>query len=833
MALLIQVPVYASEIDRPYGSAVRLIDRLYLEPETVDEASLLHAAAEHLSTDLHWLIVETAGSSVKLSHGDGTAIGTLTVGSMETLPEALEDLQDLVENAGYEIGSVDVQLSLLEGLTDALDRYSRVMAGDPLDRFNKRLKGIFVGVGAHLHISNDQLMVSGLSLGGPAELGGIRVGDEVTRIDDRSTVNMPVSEATRRLSGEQGTQVRIRVIHAGEEVESELVLTRDTVIVKNVTHETLKGNVGYIAISHVSQKTVHNLVQALAELGAKDALSRGLVMDLRGNTGGSMKEAARSADEFLTGGLLLKTVGPDGGRVQNLQAEMTAVVGGHEPESPLVVLVDHRTASGSEIMAGALLELGRAGLVGTRTYGKGTVQKIYNLDDDTRLKLTVAQYILANERKISDVGIVPDVVVGGIELDGYGVRYHRWEENGPQSGWRDIVPSVYERFGWRGQSTAESDLPLEIARRAVIGARGPAREDILRSLKNVAGQLSAEQEGHLVSALEDHNINWSPALSDGGQVEVRVSLDGVASTEEPDVVDLNVRITNTGEQALSRALVELECESLSLWSGRVIPVGRIDPNQTVEGTVSVHIPPGIEPREDIVSVRVRADKRTPQMVGEEVLRAHSTPLPEVDVSARLVRDAEGDHVEVTVRNRSAASVSGPEVHFGFPGDVDVELLDHAARASILRGSGQAHFRLDLVVGENAPDLIPLQIHVESAQFRRMVSWPMLLPKSGAVVHLSAPRITSKGIPLSAPVGPQKLPFEVTDDTGVDHVVVFSNGEKVAWAKGGRRAVHVDVDLTLQAGVNRILVVAEDSDGIVAKRQVVIRGEDPAAVDAGD
>ena len=123
----------------------------------------------------------------------------------------------------------------------------------------------------------------------------MRVGDVITRIDDRSTVNMPVSEATRRLSGELGTQVRIRVIHPGDEDETELVLTRDTVIVKNVTHDTLEGNVGYIAISHVSQKTVHNLVQALAELRAKDALSRGLVLDLRGNTGGSMKEAARAA----------------------------------------------------------------------------------------------------------------------------------------------------------------------------------------------------------------------------------------------------------------------------------------------------------------------------------------------------------------------------------------------------------------------------------------------------------------------------------------------------------------------------------------------------------
>ena len=833
LALLLCAPIQAADSDGSYGSAVRLIDRLFLQPDTVDEAKLLHAAAEGLSEDLHWLIVDSNGSSVRLRHGNGTEIGTLTVGSMETLPEALVDLQGLVEGSGFDVGDTDVRLSVLSGLTGALDQYSRVMAGDPLESFNKRLKGIFVGVGAYMYIRNDELVVTGLTTGAPAELGGLKVGDRITRIDDRSTVNMPVSEATRRLSGEEGTQVRMRVIHPGETEESELVLTRAMVIVKNVTHDRLEGNIGYIAISHVSQKTVFNLVQALDELRAMDALSRGLVIDLRGNTGGSMKEAARSADEFLTEGLLLKTVGPDGGRVQNLQAEMTAIVGGHEPDTPVVVLVDDRTASGSEIMAGALLELDRAALVGTRTYGKGTVQKIYNLDDATRLKLTVAEYILANDRRIADVGIVPDVVVGGIELDGYGVRYIGWDESIQRTSWDDIVPSVYERYGWRGQSNPEVDLPLEIARQAVAMTQGSRREDIVRSLKSVAEQLRIEQEGHLVSALENHGIHWSPAEEAGGQIEARVILDATSSPDRADVVDLAVRVTNTGETPLSRILVELECETFSLWSGRVIPVGRIEPGEVGVGTVSVALPPGIAPREDLVSVRLRGDKRPSLMVGEEVLQAATTALPDLELSARLVKDDEGHHVDVELRNLSSLAMDGPEVHFGYPGDVGVELIDHASRAPVLPANGKANFRLALEVSEQAPDLIPLQIIVETDRFRRMVSWPLLLPKNGTRAHLEAPVITLKDPPLSAPVGPFRLGVTVADDTAVDHVVVFANGDKVGWAAGGPNGAHLNVDLSVQEGVNRVVIVGEDAGGIVTKRQYVVRGEDPAAVDAGE
>ncbi len=833
LALLVAAPIYAADTDGSYGSAVRLIDRLFLQPETVDESSLLNAAAEGLSEDLHWLMVEPSGSTVKLSHGNGTSIGTLTVGSMETLPEALEDLQELVEGSGYDIGDTDVRLSLLSGLTGALDRYSRVMAGDPLDRFNKRLKGIFVGVGAYMRISGDELVVTGLTTGAPAELGGLRVGDKITRIDDRSTVNMPVSEATRRLSGEEGTQVRLRVIHKGDVEESELVLTRETVIVKNVTYDTLEGHIGYIAISHVSQKTVHNLVKALDELRAMDALSGGVVIDLRGNTGGSMKEAARSADEFLTEGLLLKTVGPDGGRVQNLQAEMTAVVGGHEPDAPVVILVDDRTASGSEIMAGALLELDRAGLVGSRTYGKGTVQKIYNLDDDTRLKLTVAQYILANDRRISDVGIVPDIVVGEVELDRNGVRYSGWNEAIQRTDWAEIVPSVHERFGWRGQSFSDVDLALEIARLAVASTKGPERADVLRSLKATAEQVRTEQEGHLVSALEHRDINWSPADAVGGVMEARVTLEATPAADGSDVLDVAVRVTNTGDTPMSRALVELECETFSLWSGRVVPVGRIEPGETGEGAVSVALPSGIEPRQDLVSVRLRADRRPSLMVGEEVLQAATTPLPTLEISARLVRDGVGQHVNVVLRNLSSEAITGPEVHFGYPGDIDVELLDHASRAPVLPARGRASFRLGLKVGDEAPDIIPLRLHVESDRFRRLVSWPLHLPKNGTLAELEAPSVTLKNAPLSAPVGPFSLDVGVADDTAVDHAVVYANGEKVAWAAGRGTAAEFKVNLDLQSGVNRIVVLVEDKSGIVTKRLYVVRGEDPAAVDAGD
>jgi carboxyl-terminal processing protease len=403
-----------------YSHALHLVNKLYLYPDRLDERRLLGYAARGLSDDLPWLMADRDDATVSLSHGNGTPLGQVTVTSMHTLPQALADLEQLVRDSPWSIGDTDMRLSLLDGMRWGLDSYTQVLSGDRLARFKVRLKGVTVGVGATITRTDQALVVTSLALDGPAAGGGLKRGDVILRIDGRSTVNMPSSEAGALLRGTDGTQVSVRVLR--DTTEREYVLTRAQVVVPNVEHRVLEGQVGYVRITHVSQQTSANLSTALESLRAEGALEHGLVLDLRGNTGGSMKEAARSADAFLEDGLLLRTVGPDGGRVPNLQARMEAQTTDDEPAVPIVIVVDDRTASGSEIIAGALMELERAALVGTRTYGKGTVQKTYTLDDNAQLKLTVAQYLLANDRVIADRGIVPDVVLGAVQLKATGMR---------------------------------------------------------------------------------------------------------------------------------------------------------------------------------------------------------------------------------------------------------------------------------------------------------------------------------------------------------------------------------------------------------------------------
>ncbi len=813
-----------------YSHALGLVEKLYLYPDRLDEQRLFGYAVSGLADDLPWLMIEREGATVSLFHGDGTPLGQVTVESMRRLPHALAEVEQRVRDSKHPLGDTDARLSLLNGLAWGLDSYTRVLSGDRLRRFKVRLKGVTVGVGAGLTRRDDALLITSMAADGPAALGGLLEGDIVLRIDGRPTVNMPSREATALLEGDDGTQVSVRVLRDGE--EREYVLTRASVVVPNVEHRVLEDDIGYVRITHVSQRTSENLRKALALLRDAGALSTGLVLDLRGNTGGSMKEAAYSADAFLTEGLLLRTVGPDGGRVPNLQARMEATATDDEPDVPIVVVVDDRTASGSEILAGALLEHGRAALVGTRTYGKGTVQKTYTLDDDAQLKLTVAQYILANGREIAGQGIVPDVVLGAVRLEASGMRLAGYDEGWLRTPFEDVLPWIQEARGWRGLVPEDRDLPLEIARRAVKASTGPSRDETLAALRGVAAQVRAAEEDHLLQALAPRQVDWSPAPEDGTFMEVKVSVAASPSADRTDAVDIVVDLESNDSEPIHQALVELE-SSHAIWDGVVLPIGRIEPGQALQRSTQLPLPPGIAPREDLVSVRLRADKRPPLLIGEEVLRVASTPEPRLQLSARLVPHVEDQHrAEITLTNTASHAISGVQVAFEYPGDLDVELVDHVAQTNLIPARDSQRFDLALRLGDDPPDPLPLTIEVASERYEQLLEWDVALPVDGTEIEREAPLVTWRGgPPTAAPIGALAVPLRITDEHGLADVMVYVNGTKVAWAGGGSRKLDIDTTAELHGRSNRIVVYATDDHGIQTKQAFVVRGEAEATVDA--
>jgi len=424
-------------------------------------------------------------------------------------------------------------------------------------------------------------------------------------------------------------------------------------------------------------------------------------------------------------------------------------------------------------------------------------------------------------------------VVGEVELDGYGIRFDGWDEGFTRTPWSEVLPWVLEQERWRGLKKERVDLPLELARRAVAGATGVEREAVVDALKAAAQLIRVEEEGHLASALEHRGVNWSAATDDRSFMDASVSLRAEPDPSRKDVYVLTAEVVNQGEEPLERALVELDCASLALWDGVVVPVGRVAPGERALGSVSVPLYGGISPREDPVLVRLRADGRPPYIAGEDVLTAASTPVPEVRVSARLVRHDEETHrVEVTLINQTGRNITGLETHFEYPASIDVDLLDRAARLPVLPANASERVDLGLRIGDHTGP-VPLRLVVDTEAYGELADWPMELPLDGTSVSLDDPTVAFRHKGTSAAVGRWSLPIRVTDDGMLADVVVYANGEKVAWAGRKQGKVDMQVDVDLVPGVNYLRVEATDQDGLLTVERLHMRGVTSVTVDAAD
>jgi carboxyl-terminal processing protease len=298
----------------------------------------------------------------------------------------------------------------IRGMVSTLDPHSTFMDPDEYRILTSDTQGRFGGIGVEIDVRDGWLTVHGVFEGGPADRAGIQPGDRFLTIGNRRARDMPVSEAVRVMRGEPGTRVAVSIRREGAEEALRMTLTREIIRVDAVEARLLPDRVLHLRVKAFQGTTTEELRRALdtaVERTAPHGGLRGILLDMRRNPGGLLDEAIRVSDEFLESGVIVSTRGR-GGRVLS---EASAHRAGTRPNWPLVVLVDNYTASASEIVAGALRDHGRAIVVGSRTWGKGSVQNIIELPDGSAMKLTVARYYTPSGRSIQAEGIEPDVVI--------------------------------------------------------------------------------------------------------------------------------------------------------------------------------------------------------------------------------------------------------------------------------------------------------------------------------------------------------------------------------------------------------------------------------------
>ena len=398
-------------------ATLRRVEDLYLHPERLDR-DLLVGALDAL---------EQRFDTVRFSHDPGVERGVLEVGEQQArvpLPADF-DIYTYLETLGQALHFVDAHLDeelepeedleviALRGALAQLDDYSTIISSNETEDFQIRFSGKLSGIGSRIGRRDGHLTAIGVFPDSPAERGGLRDGDWIVTIDGDPARPLTLTEAVGRIRGDAGTRVVLGVQRAGERLDVEIF--RGHVRVPSVEARRLDGGSGYAHILAVSKNTAREFREKLGELGKFD----GLVLDLRGNSGGSMTAAERIADDFLARDVILRVVGRSG-RLLGVPSSRRASRAVRY-SMPAVVLVDDQTASAAEILSGALSPLESVTVVGQTTFGKGVIQQVLPLPRENLLKLTVAEYRLSQNRVVHDAGIDPDVRLAPVPANRLGL----------------------------------------------------------------------------------------------------------------------------------------------------------------------------------------------------------------------------------------------------------------------------------------------------------------------------------------------------------------------------------------------------------------------------
>ena len=655
---------------------VRIKER-YVDPARIDPRKMLYAALDSVQYNIPEVLVEpdVARNKISIAVNDKKEVfETEDVDSPWRLSAKLKRIFRFIEtnmNAGGDLAKVEY--AAVNGMLSTLDPHSVLMDPEAARDMDVSTGGKFGGLGLVIRMVEKKLTVIKPMKDTPAWKKGVKAGDHIVKINNELTENLTSNEAVDRMRGNPNTPVTLWVSRKGIDQLMKFDITRDIIRVSNVESKLMDKGVGYIKVKQFSKGISSDVADALKALSGRGATS--WILDLRYNPGGLLEEAVQLSDLFVDAGTVVTTVS---GRDREARR---AERGFGDTTSSLVVLVNNGSASASEIVAGALKNLDRAVIVGTRTFGKGTVQELYDNEDHSKLKLTIAQYLTPGDRSIQNLGIVPDIQLqrmyipdkndaptdfvrmlppshtyGEKDLDATLVSTYAKDGDKPTY----EVPFIVERKkptpGDQPQTAPpdEDDEPqddditddfeMKLARELVAGVSISSRPKLVASANKVIQRVRAEEEKKLVAALSTISVDWSapPAAAQPETAKLEVSI----ATTSPiikagDDIAVTATVKNTGTGPAYRVLPRLVADD-NVFADVELPVGKIGPGETKTFTAKVSVPKDAIDRVDRLGIEVREARNAPTHVIPAEVKVEALPRPVFAYSYQLVDEGNGD-----------------------------------------------------------------------------------------------------------------------------------------------------------------------------------------------
>lgn len=592
------------------------VERDYFDKQRIDPRGQLVAATAALGLHTPEFFAEASGDSLQVrvrSARAEFALGDVTtlLGAATRLEEVLvyaDSVLDLEPEQQHEL-----EYAAINGLFGPLDPHTVLLTPEQHADLGVRTKGEFGGVGAQIRTEARRIVIVSVMPDMPAALAGVLPNDVVLTIDGESTVNMSAEEAQLKLRGPVGSPVILRLQRARKQLT--VKVTRDTIRIESVRAVRLPDDVAYLAVAAFQETTAAEARTALAKLGAG---VRGLVLDLRGNSGGVLTQATEMIDDFVSKGELVVVRSAEGDEIAEANAEVVL-----DQSAPVVVLIDENAASAAEIVGGGLQALSRAVVLGRTSFGKGTVQMVRAAapyGQELALKLTLAEWLVAGGRHIQSAGVVPDLVLQPVEPSNVPgvVRFYdeeRFERSRERSRAAHLPSAKYDIGKDMGQAAEAAALHLRYlaaADEAPAGAPAELADPELRiafevardlakiadpntrrtELGAVAARIRVQEDARITRALAADKIEWTPAPAGASPpplvASARVTGPRTIAAGEP--FGLELTIVNTGSVAAHRVHAITDCVHDEL-DGIELMIGQIPAGATVTRELKLHVMP--------------------------------------------------------------------------------------------------------------------------------------------------------------------------------------------------------------------------------------------------
>ncbi len=853
-----------------FTQTVNAIGRHYYDYKRIDPSKMLKGSLERIEKNI---------PEVLARFNDGHIDLTVGLASRRFRSRGLNNLRDLkrtmqgiltfidIHYTGEE-SKEDIEYSAINGMLSALDPHSNFLPPKVYNEFKIGTRGEFGGLGIVISIRDGFLTVISPIDGTPASRAGIAAEDRIIQIEEESTINMSLMDAVSKLRGKVGTKVSIVVERPGRP-SKKMVFTRAKISIESVRSTMIdRGDkrFGYIKVKSFQGNTDVDVVNALKKFHEGNKKIDGLILDLRNNPGGLLDVSVKIADIFLNKGVIVSTVGPK----NRLLDKNVAHQPGTQPDYPIMVLINGGSASASEIVAGALQIHDRATIIGHTSFGKGSVQALFDLGKDSALKLTIAQYKAAGSKSIQLKGVTPDIeVIPAIcdrdDIDLLENKYRTENDLDEHLEERASKEKELSQFQiayldkkrsddeiekralreYEKKPPIDDDFQIELALDLLEDAGKPSRKETLSGIEKPLKKQRAKQEKLISTALKKIGIDWSTTAKKG-KARLKTSYNiysgekPIASARAGEKIRLELIVTNEGDAPYSKLIATSEIEDAPFLTDREFIFGLLKPGETRKWSIPLELPKVLPTEKYRLAIKFEDANNSKIKPAEIILPVLAARRPRFSFKYNLTGTPKGSPIKVntplrlnvTVKNIGDGS-SSEEATSTITNECGEGIFIEKGRSKLgaiptgerrnanfsfhTKDDAKNEERCAISFGLTDIELLTflkkeLNLDIKTGEFS---------PPQGK--EYRAPSISIHNAPTMTQKGEIEISGTITDTDNIKDYYIFVGDKKVAYKPNpnNSKEFKFKISVPLKLGNNRILFAARDVQDITGRKIFVV------------